>query len=155
MGQWKDTLRDAGKEVLMAVADVIRNDADLAARFFQVAGHTDAQTLNGGQFKDNWGLSAMRARTVLVFLIAPVKARDGKDFQYTMDYTEADGRDTGARQPAKVKYPTFERRLARITDAVATGRFRRHVTLGDPQEDPRQVHHRVRATAGDVVGTRR
>jgi RHS repeat-associated protein len=41
----------------------------------------------------------------------PVKARDGKDFQYTMDYTEADGRDTGARQAAKVKYPTFERRL--------------------------------------------
>jgi chemotaxis protein MotB len=73
----KDTLRDAGKEVLMAVADVIRNDVDLAARFFQVAGHTDAQALNGGPFKDNWGLSAMRARTVLVFLISPVKARDG------------------------------------------------------------------------------
>jgi chemotaxis protein MotB len=73
----KDTLRDAGKEVLMAVADVIRNDAQLAERFFQVAGHTDAQPLKGGQFKDNWGLSAMRARTVLVFLIAPVNARDG------------------------------------------------------------------------------
>jgi chemotaxis protein MotB len=73
----KDTLRDAGKEVLMAVADVIRNDQQLNERFFQVAGHTDAQPLNGGQFKDNWGLSAMRARTVLVFLIAPVSKRDG------------------------------------------------------------------------------
>jgi chemotaxis protein MotB len=73
----KDTLRDAGKEVLMAVAEVIRSDAQLASRFFQIAGHTDAQPLNGGPFKDNWGLSAMRARTVLVFLIAPVGKRDG------------------------------------------------------------------------------
>jgi chemotaxis protein MotB len=73
----KDQLRDTGKEVLMAVADVIRNDQQLAERFFQIAGHTDAQPLNGGPFRDNWGLSAMRARTVLVFLIAPVGTRDG------------------------------------------------------------------------------
>jgi chemotaxis protein MotB len=73
----KDQLRDGGKDVLMAVAEVIRNDAQLAARFFQIAGHTDAQPLKGGQFKDNWGLSAMRARTVLVFLITPVDAKDG------------------------------------------------------------------------------
>ncbi len=73
----KDQLRDGGKDVLMAVADVIRTDAQLAERFFQVAGHTDAQPLKGGQFKDNWGLSAMRARTVLVFLISPVGTKDG------------------------------------------------------------------------------
>jgi chemotaxis protein MotB len=73
----KDQLRDGGKEVLTAVAEVIRNDATLAARFFQVAGHTDAQPLKGGPFKDNWGLSAMRARTVLVFLISPVDSKDG------------------------------------------------------------------------------
>jgi chemotaxis protein MotB len=73
----KDQLRDGGKDVLIAVADVIRNDATLAERFFQVAGHTDAQPLKGGQFKDNWGLSAMRARTVLVFLISPVNSKDG------------------------------------------------------------------------------
>jgi chemotaxis protein MotB len=73
----KDQLRDGGKDVLMAVADVIRNDQQLADRFFQVAGHTDAQPLNGGPFKDNWGLSAMRARTVLVFLISKADARDG------------------------------------------------------------------------------
>ncbi len=73
----KDTLREGGKEVLMAVAEVIRNDQQLSERFFQVAGHTDAQPLSGGPFKDNWGLSAMRARTVLVFLISPVNARDG------------------------------------------------------------------------------
>ena len=73
----KDTLRDGGKDVLMAVAEVIRNDQTLAERFFQVAGHTDAQPLKGGPFKDNWGLSAMRARTVLVFLISPVETKDG------------------------------------------------------------------------------
>jgi chemotaxis protein MotB len=73
----KDQLRDDGKDVLMAVADVIRSDQQLAERFFQVAGHTDAQPLNGGPFKDNWGLSAMRARTVLVFLISKVDAKDG------------------------------------------------------------------------------
>lgn len=73
----KDQLREDGREVLMAVAEVIRNDAQLADRFFQVAGHTDAQPLKGGPFKDNWGLSAMRARTVLVFLIAPVETKEG------------------------------------------------------------------------------
>lgn len=73
----KDQLRDGGKDVLAAVADVIRNDQQLAERFFQVAGHTDAQPLNGGPFKDNWGLSAMRARTVLVFLISKTDAKDG------------------------------------------------------------------------------
>jgi chemotaxis protein MotB len=73
----KDQLRDGGKDVLMAVAEVIRSDAQLAERFFQVAGHTDAQPLKGGPFKDNWGLSAMRARTVLVFLISPVDSKDG------------------------------------------------------------------------------
>jgi chemotaxis protein MotB len=73
----KDQLKEGGKDVLMAVADVIRGDQTLADRFFQVAGHTDAQPLNGGPFKDNWGLSAMRARTVLVFLISKVDTKDG------------------------------------------------------------------------------
>lgn len=73
----KDTLKEGGKEVLMAVAEVIRSDPQLSERFFQVAGHTDAQPLNGGPFKDNWGLSAMRARTVLVFLISKVGTREG------------------------------------------------------------------------------
>ena len=73
----KDRLRDGGKDVLVAVAEVIRTDEQLAKRYFQVAGHTDAQPLKGGPFKDNWGLSAMRARTVLVFLVAPADSRDG------------------------------------------------------------------------------
>ena len=73
----KDQLKEGGKEVLMAVAEVIRGDATLAERYFQVAGHTDAQPLKGGQFKDNWGLSAMRARTVLVYLISPLGTKEG------------------------------------------------------------------------------
>ncbi|MET0412774.1 MAG: flagellar motor protein MotB, partial [Polyangiaceae bacterium] len=73
----QDVLREEGKEVLNAVAEVIRNDAQLSQRYFQVAGHTDAQPLKGGRFSDNWGLSAMRARRVLVFLISPTDDKHG------------------------------------------------------------------------------
>ena len=71
----EDKLKDEGKGVLSAVADVIRKDQQLSARYFQIAGHTDNKPLSGGPFKDNWGLSAMRARQVLVFLVGPT---DGK-----------------------------------------------------------------------------
>jgi chemotaxis protein MotB len=71
-----DKLKKEGNEILLQVADVIRNDKQLAARYFQVAGHTDNKPLAGGRFHDNWGLSTMRAREVLVFLIT---ARDPKD----------------------------------------------------------------------------
>ncbi len=70
-------LTKEGESILRQVAEVIRNDQDLAAREFQVAGHTDAQPLRGGQFKDNWGLSAMRARSVLVFLVTPTDEEGG------------------------------------------------------------------------------
>jgi len=63
-------LRTEGKRVLGEVAKVIANDQALLARDFQVAGHTDNSPLKGGQFVDNWGLSLMRARMVLVFLVA-------------------------------------------------------------------------------------
>lgn len=73
----KDELKGSGKDVLMQVADVIRNDQTLATRKFEVAGHTDnAKYPPGGQFKDNWGLSVMRGRSVLLFLIGK---RDEKD----------------------------------------------------------------------------
>jgi chemotaxis protein MotB len=64
----KDTLKDEGKKILLQVGDVIRGDSDLSKRQFQVAGYTDSKPLAGGPFKDNWGLSAMRARSVLVLL---------------------------------------------------------------------------------------
>ena len=65
----RETLKKEGQEILAKVAEVIRNDPGLMSRSFQVAGHTDSDALKGGRFKDNWGLSAMRAREVLVFLV--------------------------------------------------------------------------------------
>jgi chemotaxis protein MotB len=64
----RETLKKEGKDILRQVAEVIKNDSDLKSREFQVAGHTDSKPLKGGAFQDNWGLSAMRARSVLIFL---------------------------------------------------------------------------------------
>lgn len=72
-----DKLSRDGDKVLDAVADVIRNDKTLVGRYFQVAGHTDNKPLKGGRFGDNWGLSAMRARQVLLYLVAPGDSKDG------------------------------------------------------------------------------
>lgn len=67
----KDELKKEGKDVLVQVAEVIRNDKDLNGRNFQVAGHTDnAKYPPGGPFRDNWGLSLARARQVLLFMIS-------------------------------------------------------------------------------------
>lgn len=65
----KDSLKKDGEEILKKVAAVIRADKSLLDRDYEVAGHTDNQPLSGGFFKDNWGLSVMRARSVLVYLI--------------------------------------------------------------------------------------
>lgn len=74
----KTTLKDAGKEVIGAVADVIRKDDGLASRYFQIAGHTDDKPLSAGSaLKDNWGLSAMRAREVMIFLVEPTEKGGG------------------------------------------------------------------------------
>lgn len=72
----RETLRSQGEEILLQVAAVIRRDATLSSRDFQVAGHTDAQRYVG-VFKDNWGLSVMRAREVLAFLIKPEANKGG------------------------------------------------------------------------------
>lgn len=71
----KVELQQKGKEMLLKVADVISKDAGLASRHYQVAGHTDNKAY-AGPYKDNWGLSLMRAREVHAFLTAP---HDGKD----------------------------------------------------------------------------
>lgn len=71
----KDELEAKGKEILGLVAKAIREDEDLSKRTYQVAGHTDNEKISSahtkGKFKDNWGLSLMRARTVLLFLVTP------------------------------------------------------------------------------------
>ncbi|HVU05540.1 MAG TPA: OmpA family protein [Polyangiaceae bacterium] len=73
----EDKLKEEGTKVLAAVADVIRKDQQLSARYFQIAGHTDNKPLAGGPFKDNWGLSAMRARQVLVYMVAAPDSKNG------------------------------------------------------------------------------
>lgn len=73
----RETLKKEGESILLKVAEVIRNDTGLSARSFQVAGHTDSAPLQGGRFKDNWGLSVMRAREVLTFLIQPLDKGGG------------------------------------------------------------------------------
>lgn len=67
----RDRLKKEGENILLQIATVVREDKELAAREFQVAGHTDSKPLAGGPFKDNWGLSAMRARSVLKLLTTP------------------------------------------------------------------------------------
>jgi chemotaxis protein MotB len=67
----KDTLKKDGKEILAKVSAIIKADASLTSRNYQVAGHTDNKDFRGaGSFKDNWGLSLMRAREVLLFLVS-------------------------------------------------------------------------------------
>ena len=73
----RDKLQEKGIKVLNVVGDVIRKDPDLSQRYYQVAGHTDNKPLKGGRFGDNWGLSLMRARQVLLYLISPTDAKDG------------------------------------------------------------------------------
>lgn len=72
-----DKLKKAGEEIVLEVASVIRSDEELRNRQFQVAGHTDDRPLRGGRFADNWGLSAMRARSVLVLLTTPEEEEGG------------------------------------------------------------------------------
>lgn len=69
----RETLKKDGKDILAKVAGIIKADGQLAARDYQVAGHTDNKPFAHGPFKDNWGLSLMRAREVLVFLVDPAE----------------------------------------------------------------------------------
>lgn len=74
----RDALKPSGLEILSQVAAVLRADADLSQREFQVAGHTDNKPLaSGSPHKDNWGLSAMRARSVLAYLATPLEREGG------------------------------------------------------------------------------
>jgi chemotaxis protein MotB len=65
----KETLKKEGKDILAKVASVIKADPQLLSRDYQVAGHSDNKPLAHSPFKDNMGLSLMRAREVLTFLI--------------------------------------------------------------------------------------
>jgi chemotaxis protein MotB len=66
----RESLKKEGQEILVKVAGIINADGSLKSRDYQVAGHTDNKPLAGGIFRDNWGLSLMRAREVLMFLVS-------------------------------------------------------------------------------------
>jgi len=72
-----DRLREEGQAIVRQVGEAIRSDGELAARHFQVAGHTDGFALTSAFFRDNWGLSAMRARSVLTLLTTPTSDGGG------------------------------------------------------------------------------
>ena len=73
-----DKINKEAFDALDGIAEVIHADAELKKRHYQVAGHTDSKPLNGGVFKDNWGLSAMRARSVVTYLTgAKAKGKGG------------------------------------------------------------------------------
>jgi chemotaxis protein MotB len=102
----QDKLKKEGADILLQIAAVVRGDADLRNREFQVAGHTDAKPLKGGPFRDNWGLSAMRARSVLVFLTTPVEDRGGglpADKWSAAGYAETDPVDTSDTDEGRQK----------------------------------------------------
>jgi chemotaxis protein MotB len=101
-----ETLKKDGKDILLKVANIIKADPQLTARDYEVAGDTDNQPLAHGPFKDNWGLSLMRAREVLVFLVDPAQgglpiqhwsAAGFADTDPVADNATADGRQKNRR----------------------------------------------------------
>lgn len=67
----KDVLKSGADDVLLKVAAIIRKDPHLLAKHYQVAGHSDNEPVTNPKYGDNWGLSAIRARSVLLFLATP------------------------------------------------------------------------------------
>jgi len=57
-------LRPGGQRALYRIAEMVRDHVPAIA----VEGHTDSIPLRGGIYRDNWGLSAMRAAVVASFL---------------------------------------------------------------------------------------
>ncbi len=102
----RDKLKSEGEEILSKVAGIINNDSALRSRMYQVAGHTDNKPLRGGVFYDNWGLSLMRARQVLLYLVDADKgalppsrwsAAGFGDTDPVADNESADGRQRNRR----------------------------------------------------------
>jgi chemotaxis protein MotB len=88
-----EKLSKPGEQTLTKVRKVLLSDPSLAERYYQVAGHTDNQPLvrTAEEFKDNWGLSLMRAREVLLFL-TKAEAGTGLDVKHwsAAGYSETD-----------------------------------------------------------------
>jgi len=103
----QDTLKKEGEKILLQVAEVIRNDNSLRDRLFQVAGHTDDQPLkrSAETFHDNWGLSLMRARQVLVFLVAAPDDKKLADAKKPAPEPKKDPKAPAAKDAKDAKKP--------------------------------------------------
>jgi chemotaxis protein MotB len=131
----RDDLRKDGEKILLQVAEVIQNDSALRDRQYQVAGHTDDQPLKRAAetFRDNWGLSLMRARQVLVFLVAPV------DGSAKVTLTKPAAKEPPAKAAAKPAKPVPPKRDEPAAEGSASGgnlNPRRWSASGYGQTDP-------------------
>jgi chemotaxis protein MotB len=72
----RETLKQEGRAMIATLAGILRADAALAARTYQVAGHVDALP-PGGRFKDAVAFSAARAHEVLAVLLDRVERGGG------------------------------------------------------------------------------
>jgi chemotaxis protein MotB len=131
----RDDLRKDGEKILLQVAEVIQNDSALRDRQYQVAGHTDDQPLKraADTFHDNWGLSLMRARQVLVFLVAPV------DGSAKVAATKPAAKEPPAKAAAKPAKPVPPKRDEPVAEGTASGgnlNPRRWSASGYGQTDP-------------------
>lgn len=86
----KDSLKKEGKELLAKVAGILSGEAALASRDFQVAGHTDNKPLKGSALPDNWALSVLRARQVLVFMVDEKGGKMAPNRWSAAGYADAD-----------------------------------------------------------------
>jgi chemotaxis protein MotB len=138
----RDDLRKDGEKILLQVADVIQNDTALRDRQYQVAGHTDDQPLKraADTFHDNWGLSLMRARQVLVFLVAPAdgSAKKGAALAAPIPAPKTVTKPTpdGKAMPKITAAPPKEPPPAAETSAGATLNPKRWSASGYGQTDP-------------------
>ena len=73
----RETLRREGREMLLAVASLLRSDPGLSARAYQVAGHVDGDARRAAGSRIGFGLSVMRAREVVALLLQPADKGGG------------------------------------------------------------------------------
>ncbi len=148
----KAELQDKGKEILEEVARVIREDEDLSQRTYQVAGHTDNEKIQSAyakkEFKDNWGLSLMRARTVLLYLIAPTDDEENPGGGLDPSRWSASG--YGATDPVASNAGKYGRQKNRRVELVMMPNVEEMLDLKSLVEEP-VVEESPEPKAGDAA----
>jgi chemotaxis protein MotB len=149
-----DELEDKGGEILAKVAAVVREDAELAKRTYQVAGHTDDEKLTSArtrsQFKDNWGLSLMRARTVLIYLINPLN--DEKDPGGGLDDKLWSASGYGDTDPVASNAGKFGRQKNRRVELIMMPNVEEMLDLKSLAAEPTDVNQVEEPSAEDEEG---